>query len=286
MRTRKRAALLVCSAAALGVGLFAFTGSAAAAPPVVPTCTLTATTPTNANGKSNSCGSVRVDKSGGGALTVGSSVNARLGVRVRSQFSPSSSETTSVDLSFDKNIALNLGAVTPTCAASKLTGKNIKEAWIACGPGGTNNAYLSTGLGNSVSGLGSTTVDTAGIACTLIFKGADSTHVSIYARAPIANVTTTGCNNPATNTGGTTTLVFTGTLSNTNGATYNTKLHIANTQTANPALDDFYATLDRGSVIKAKCPSSGYKFKMLGHWVYTAAGDNPDDRTALDVACP
>jgi hypothetical protein len=213
-------------------------------------------------------------------------VNARLGVRVRSQFTPSSSETTTVDLSFDKNLALALGGVTKTCGAAKLTGKNISQAWTACGPGGTNNAYLSTGLGNSVSGLGSTTVDATGIACTLIFKGADNTHVSIYARAPIANVTTTGCNNPATNTGGTTTIVFTGTLSNTNGATYNTKLHVVNTQTANPALDDFYATLDRGAVIKAKCPSSGYKFKMLGHWVYTAGGDAADNYTAQDVACP
>jgi len=278
--------LLVCSAAALGVGLFALTGSAAAAPPVVPSCTLTATNPPNANGKSNSCGTIRVDKSGGGALTVGSSVNARLGVRVRSLFNPTSSETTTVDLSFDKNISLALSGVTKTCAASKLTGKNIKDAWTACGPGGTNNAYLSTGLGNSVSGLGSTTVDANGVACTLIFKGADNTHVSIYARAPIANVTTTGCNNPATNTGGTTTIVFTGTLTATGGATYNYKLHVPNTQVPNPALDDFYATVDRGSVFKAKCPSSGYKFKMLGHWVYTASGDNPDDRTALDVACP
>jgi hypothetical protein len=219
---------------------------------------------------------------------VGSSVNARLGVRVRSQFSPSSSETTTVDLSFDKNIALALSGVTPTCAASKLTGKNISQAWAACGPGGgsTKNAYLSTGLGNSVSGIGSTTVDTSGIACTLIFKGADNTHLSIYARAPIANVTTTGCNNPATNTGGTTTIVFTGTLSQISSTTYKWKLHVVNTQTANPALDDFYATVDRGSVFKAKCPSSGYKFKMLGHWVYTASGDAADNYTASDVACP
>jgi len=282
MRTRRRVGLLLASAAALGVGLFAFTGSAAAAPPVVPSCTFPATA------GSDSCGTLRVDKSGGGALTVGSSVNARLGVRVRSQFSPSSSETTSVDLSFDKNIALALSGVTPTCAASKLTGKNIAQAWAACGPGGgsTKNAYLSTGLGNSVSGIGSTTIDANGIACTLIFKGADNTHVSIYARAPIGSVTTTGCNNPATNTGGTTTIVFTGTLTATNGATYNYKLHIANTQTANPALDDFYATIDRGSVFKAKCPASGYKFKMLGHWVYTAAGDAADNYTASDLACP
>jgi len=244
---------------------------------------LTATNPPNANGKSNSCGTIRVDKSGGGALTVGSSVNARLGVRVRSLFNPTSSETTTVDLSFDKNISLALSGVTKTCAAGALTGKNIKDAWTACGPGGTNNAYLSTGLGNSVSGLGSTTVDANGIACTLIFKGADNTHVSIYARAPIANVTTTGCNNPATNTGGTTTIVFTGTLTATGGATYNYKLHVPNTQVPNPALDDYYATVVRGNVYQAKCESP---LTIQAQFFYTASGDLADTRNGAPQTCP
>ena len=44
MRTRKRVALLLASAAALGVGFIAFPASAAAAPPVVPTCTPKAST--------------------------------------------------------------------------------------------------------------------------------------------------------------------------------------------------------------------------------------------------
>jgi hypothetical protein len=282
MRSRRRIGLLLASAAALGVGLIAFPGSAAATPPVVPTCAFPNTT------GSDSCATIRVDKAGGGALTVGSAVNARLGVRVRSQFNPATSETTVVDLSFDKRIALNLAGVTPTCAASKLLGKNIAQAWAACGPGGgsTKNAFLSTGLGNNVSGIGSTTVDANGVACTMIFKGADNAHVSIYARAPIANVTTTGCNNPATNTGGSTTLVFTGTLTSTNGTTYNRKLHVVGTQTANPALDDFYATIDRGAVLKATCPVSGYKFKELGFWDYTATGDANDTFPAVDVACP
>src|SRR6185503_3641297 len=117
MRTRRRVGLLLASAGALGVGLFAFTGSAAAAaPPVVASCpatgALSLTNPTNSNGGSNSCGSIRVDKSGGGALTVGSSVNARLGVRVRSAFNSATVETSTVDLSFDKNITLALGSVT------------------------------------------------------------------------------------------------------------------------------------------------------------------------------
>ncbi len=49
----------------------------------------------------------------------------------------------------------------------------------------------------------------AGIdACTMIFKGADDNQVIIYARAPIGR-SATECNNPATNTGGTTTVFFT-----------------------------------------------------------------------------
>jgi len=266
------------------VGLIAFPGSAAATPPVVPSCAFPNTT------GSDSCATLRVDKAGGGALTVGSAVNARLGVRVRSQFSPSTSETTSVDLSFDKRIALNLAGVTPTCAASKLLGKNIAQAWAACGPGGgaTKNAYLSTGLGAQVSGIGSTTVDANGIACTMIFKGADNAHLSIYARAPIANVTTTGCNNPATNTGGSTTLVFTGTLSQISSTLYKWKLHVAGTQAANPALDDFYATVKRTTVFRAKCVSP---MRMLALWDYyppgnnVPAGDPNDTRLATDP-CP
>ena len=100
MRTRRRIAALVVSAAALGVGFVAFPGSAAAAPPVVPTCAFPA------GAGSDSCGSIAVN---GVAPPVGAAYeNIKLGVRVRSQFSPATSETTSVNLKFDDDIALNL----------------------------------------------------------------------------------------------------------------------------------------------------------------------------------
>ncbi len=79
MRSRRRIALLLASAGALGVGLIAFPTSAAAAPPVVPTCTFP-----NTPG-SDSCGTIRTTAVAppiGGAFE-----NIRLGVRVRSQFS-------------------------------------------------------------------------------------------------------------------------------------------------------------------------------------------------------
>ena len=90
MRTRRRIAALVVSAAALGVGLIAFPGSAAAAPPVVPTCAF----PDTAG--SDSCGTIRTTAV---APPIGVAFeNIRLGVRVRSQFTPATSETTSVNL--------------------------------------------------------------------------------------------------------------------------------------------------------------------------------------------
>jgi len=279
MRTRRRIALLLASAAALGVGLIAFPGSAAATPPVVPSCAFPNTT------GSDSCATVRVNAFDG-SLGTAAAENVGLGVRVRSQFNPSTSETTKVILRFDNDIALNLTGI-PACPATELTGKNIAQAWEQCGPGADGNpasegnAYLSTALGANVSGIGSSTVDTSGIACTMIFKGADNNHLSIYARAPVANASTTGCNNPATNTAGSTSILFTGTLAQI-AAPWKWQLTVPNTQTANPALDDFYATVKRGTAFRAKCVSP---LRMQGVWDYTATGDANDTFTASDP-CP
>ncbi len=106
MRTRRRIAALVVSAAALGVGFIALPSSAAAAPPAVPTCTFPVTP------GSDSCGTIRTTAV---APPVGAVYeNIKLGVRVRSQFTPTTSETTSVNLQFDDDIALNLAGI-PSC---------------------------------------------------------------------------------------------------------------------------------------------------------------------------
>ena len=105
MRSRRRVALLLASAGALGVGLIALPGSAAAAPPVVPTCTFPVTA------GSDSCGTVRTTAVAppiGGVLEP-----IRLGIRVRSKFEPATSETTGVKLQFDEQIALNLTGSRP-----------------------------------------------------------------------------------------------------------------------------------------------------------------------------
>jgi hypothetical protein len=280
MRSRRRIPLLLASAGALGVGLIAFPTSAAAAPPVVPSCTFPASP------GSDSCATLRVNPTAppiGGAFE-----NVGLGIRVRSQFQPATSETTSVTLRFDDDIRLNLAGI-PTCPASELAGKNIAAAWEQCGPGADGspasegNAFLSP-AGN-VSGFGSTIPNPGGApACTMIFKGADNNRLTIYARAPVA--TGTGCDNPATNTGGSATVLFTGVLTHQPASSpYDSQLKINNTHTADPALDDFYATVSRGGAFKARCPAGTSPHRMQGVWDYTATGDANDTRVASDP-CP
>jgi hypothetical protein len=282
MCTTRGITLLLASAAALGVGLIAFPSSAAAAPPFVPACIF----PNTAG--SDSCGTIRTNAVRapiGGVLEP-----IRLGVRVRSRFQPATSETTRVILRFDDDIALNLARI-PGCAPWEVSGKTIAQAWEQCGPGadGTpaseGNAYLSTGAGPNVSGVGSTTV--AGIdACTMIFKGATNNRLTIYARAPIGNPSTE-CNNPATNSGGSATVVFTGFLARLPARfPYDWQLNVPNTHTANPALNDFSATVVRGGAFRARCNrTSPRPHRMQGIWDYTAAGDPNDARVATHL-CP
>jgi len=278
----------VALASVLGAGLMALPASAGAAPPVVPSCTPKAST------GSDSC--VRGTFAATAPPLGGTLEPIRLGTRVRSVFSPASHETTRVIIRYDDNGRINLAGI-PTCPASEVVGKNIAAAWEQCGPGADGNpptegnAYLSTGLGANVSGLGSTVPPGNFIACTMIFKGADNNHLTIYARAPAPNATT-GCNNPAGNTAGTTTVVFTGTLTHQPAASpYDLTLTVPNTQAANPALDDFYATVVRGATVRASCPAGASPLKTQATWTYTPATGDPPDTVSppypgTQQACP
>ena len=265
MRTRKRIALLVASAAALGVGLIAFPVSAAALPPPMPSCTPKAST------GSDSCVSGTVTALDGSLGTAYE--NVKLGTRVRSVFDPASQESTTVIIRYDDDGKLNLAGVPGTCTTAQLTGDNIQQAYNQCGPGpGGSNTYLSP-AGN-VSGVASTVV--AGIdACTMVFKGANNNQVILYARAPIGNPPSE-CNNPATNTAGTTTVLLTGTISQQPAASpYGPTLTVPNTHVPNPSLDDYSGTISRGSVVQAKCPAGQSPLKVQAVFDYT--GTEPTD---------
>ncbi|MEK6327362.1 MAG: hypothetical protein AABM66_07550 [Actinomycetota bacterium] len=252
--------MLLASTGALGVGLIALPASAAALPPTVPTCVPKAST------GSDSCVKGTIDAVNG---TLGAAYEPiRLGTRVRSTFDPVTDESTTVIIRYDDDGRINLAGI-PACPASKVAGKTIAQAYNVCGPAGSqaDNSFLSA-PGN-VSGLGSTTV--AGVdACTMLFKGASNSQVLIWARAPIGNPPSE-CNNPATNSTGSATVVFTGNITNQPAASpYGPTLTVPNTHTANPALDDFSAVVSRGSVFTARCPAGTSPLKIQAVFDYTS----------------
>jgi hypothetical protein len=67
---------------------------------------------------------------------------------------------------------------------------------------------------------------------------------------------------------------------------YDWTLTVPNTQTANPALDDFYATVTRGAAFRARCATRNPSaHRMQGTWDYVPVGDATDSHVAVH-ACP
>jgi hypothetical protein len=282
---RKQTAVVLAVAIAFGAASTVFPAAAAAAPPVVPSCTFP-----NTSG-SDSCATLRVNAV---APPIGAPFEpVGVGFRARSRFSPSSSEVTRLILRFDDDIALNLSGI-PACAPSEVSSRNIAQAYEQCGPGADGsppsegNAYLSppdnvSGIWNSVP----TPQFPQGLfACTMIFKGTDNTHLTIYLRSGFDINDPSDCNNPATNTAGGAVAVFNGTLSRQPAASaYDWTLRILNVHVPSTALDDLYATVRRGSAFRARCPAGTSPHRMQAIWDYTDAGDPNDTFVATDP-CP
>jgi hypothetical protein len=289
MRTRKRAAILAASAAALGVGLIAFPGSAGA---VVPNCT-PPITPTN-----DSCVKGVISPSALG----GTFKDVRLFARTRTNFtSPGNTSAggraKTVTLDFDNDGRLNFGTV-PTCSTSALTGKSVAQAWNTCGPGAgaSKNAYLSTEVAPTGFGCnanpcvsGQARAYPTVNACTLVFNGPVNTSgqhtTTLFARAPVSP---TACaQNPSTITGGTTTVVLKGTVSTSPLAGYGPRLTVPNVDTAPLPLIDFYAYVKRGSFFQARCPAGASPLKVRGLWQYSGGPPSPEpsDTSVSTQAC-
>jgi hypothetical protein len=274
-RFKKRSAvvLAVAMAGTFGVGLIAYPASAAAAPPVVPTCTPKPTT------NSDSCVTLKVAAADGSIGTAFE--NVRLGVRTTSVFDSDSDEVSTLTLRFDDKIEFNLAGI-PVCFPGEVSGKTIAQAWEQCGPGadGTpaseGNAYLS-GTAN-VSGIAHVAPPFNFSACALVFRGPNwdpppagaplFPTLTLYFRATVSSPTS--CNNPATNTAGTQTFLAQGFLS-TIAAPYKWQLTIPNVDTVpfGARLDDYYVTASRGGAFRARCPTPTYKHKLVGIFDYT-----------------
>jgi hypothetical protein len=118
----------------------------------------------------------------------------------------------------------------------------------------------------------------------MIFKGADNTHLTVYAAGPVSSATT-GCNNPATNTAGAPG-IWTAALTRQPAASpYDWTLTIPGLNSA-AGLDDFYATVRRGAAFRARCPAGTSPHKMRVTWDYTATGDANDTTGAPPQQTP
>jgi hypothetical protein len=290
MRIRRRAALLVASVAALGVGFIALPGGAGAQ---VPNCT-PPTTPTN-----DSCAKLQVAPANPG----GTAKSAKLFARTRTNFtSPGNTgaggRAKTVTLDFDGQFGLNQGTI-PTCSTAEVAGKTVAGAWNSCGPGAgtSNNAYLSTQIGATPFGC---TATQAGCvsgqarafptinACTMVFKGpavSGNPTVTLFARAPVSQDV---CNNPpSTNTGGQTTVVLQGTITTSPVAGFGKRLRVPNVDTAPLPLIDFYAYLKRGNFFQARCPAGASPLKTRALWQYSGGPPSPEpsDTSTSTQAC-
>jgi len=275
MRTRKRAAFVLASAAAFGVGLIAYAASAAAEP-VVPACTYV-----NSTGN-KSCLKLLVAPANAPA----GFGNAQLGVRTRTLYAvpgnkPQGGYAKTVTLFFDNDFAINTAAGGGNCLTSDVANKTIPQAYAACGPAG-KNAYLSPA--NTISGRASTAPVSNYGACTLVFKGPTASQVLLYARVTLVANSNPTCSTPSGSSPGNVTVTLVGTIAPANLAGYGKKLTVPNIDSLTLPLDDFYATVKRGSYFQARCPAGVSPWKLRGIFGYSGAGQ-PADTINTTQAC-
>ena len=269
MRTKRRVAFVLASAAAFAVGLIAYAASAAAVPPPC--------NPGTSATDNKSCVNFQVlpsnphTTSTPASLFVHTHTNyAHPGNKAQGGFAKT------VTLLFDSNFTITPGTI-PKCTTAQLSGKNISQAWATCGPGAgaAHNAYLSPAT--AVSGKTSTAPTSNFDGCTLVFNGPTSggnPTVVLYARVTLVPNGTANCASPATNTSGNSTVLLTGTIAPAGVAGFGKKLTVPGIDALPLPLDDFTAIVKRGSYFKAKCAPSPWNVR--GTFAYSGTGQAPD----------
>jgi len=270
MRTKRRVAFTLATAAAFAVGFIAFAASAAADPP--------ACNPGSSPTDNKSCVNFQVlpsnphnDAANPASLFVHTHTNyAHPGNKAQGGFAKT------VTLLLDSDYAITAGTI-PKCTTAQLSGKNISQAWSTCGPtsGATHNAYLSPAT--AVSGKTSTAPPSNFPGCTLVFRGPNSganSTVILYARVTLVANGTANCASPASNTAGNSTVLLTGTIAPAGVAGFGRKLTVPGIDALPLPLDDFTALLKRASYVKAKC--SGTPWHVRGTFAYSGTGQAAD----------
>ena len=110
----------------------------------------------------------------------------------------------------------------------------------------------------------------------MVFKGANNNSITLYARAPVANATT-GCNNPATNTGGSATVLFTGSITNQPAASpYGADAHGAQHPHRESGPGRLLRDHLRGASSRRGAPPGTSPLKVQAVFDYIPAGDPTD----------
>jgi hypothetical protein len=287
MRTRRRVGLVLAAAAAFGVGLIAFPGSAGAA---VPNCTFPATT-----GNDSCVKGVSTPNNPGGTYT-----NIRAFVRTRTNFDQPSNCGAggcahTVILDVDNDLRINFGTIIPTCSVTTAgqNNRDIASVWAACGPGGgtSKNAYESTQVAPTGFGCnanpcvsGEAAAFPGIVACTLVFNGPviNGNHtVTLYARSVVSASQCLG--NPATNHNGQTDVVLSGKITTSPLAGYGKRLTVTNIEQSPLPLIDFYAYIKRGNFFQIRCPAGASPWKLRAQWIYSGTGQATDTNTSTQA---
>jgi len=284
MRTRGRAAFILASAVAFGVGLIAYAASAAAEP-VVPACT-----PAASSGN-DSCVKLLVTPSNAPASFSGSQ---SLGVRTHTNYvapgnTAQGGKVATVTLLFDNDFQINTASGgANNCLASDVANKTVAQAYAACGPAG-KNTYLSPA--NTISGRASTAPAANFGACTMVFKGPTASQVLLYARVSTVANSVPNCTSPGAASPGNVTVTLAGTIAAANVAGYGKKLTIPGISSLALPLDDFYATIKRGTTtgyFRARCPAGVTPWRLRGIFAYSGTQPNaggPADTVNTTQAC-
>jgi len=275
MRTRKRVGFILASAAAFAVGLIAYAASAAAEP-VVPACIPAAST------GNDSCVKLLVTPSNAPGAFSGSQ---SLGVRTHTNYvSPgnvsSGGKAKTVTLLFDNDFKVNTAAGgANNCLSSDVANKTVAQAYAACGPAG-KNTYLSPA--GTISGRASTAPPSNFGACTMVFKGPAANQVLLFARVTTVANSNPNCGSVSTASPGNVTVTLTGTIAASGVAGYGQKLTVPNIDSLALPLDDFYATVKRGTnpgYFQARCPAGTTPWKLRGIFAYSGPAGNPGGPT-------
>jgi hypothetical protein len=203
-------------------------------------------------------------------------------------------KTSNVALLFDNDVVINLAALPKNCTANGAGGlpdwngaTTIAQAWEDCGPGADTapeaNAYLSPAT--AVSGTISTVPPGNFPGCALVFRK-DATHVIVFARATLVANGTPSCGNPAINTGGNTTVILAGSVSNVTTPDYKSKLNVPIPASVPLTLDDLSANLQRASVFSARCKDTNKLLSLRLTATYSdSQQEQPPDTVTKTKAC-